>query len=97
MRAILILEQGHENMIIALAEMYNILFGTGARVLDWMTPSGHLALKAAEYGTAAEDKKGSTSCIITANPQCEDDALLVKEASDPVPTAGAPAMSDAHE
>eukprot|EP00959_Pyramimonas_sp_CCMP1952_P153802 3217717-Pyramimonas_sp.AAC.1 len=58
-------------------------------------PSGHLALKVDEYGTATEDK-GSMSATITANPQCEDDSLLVNGASDPEPTAGAPAVSDAH-
>eukprot|EP00959_Pyramimonas_sp_CCMP1952_P334259 7000296-Pyramimonas_sp.AAC.1 len=83
-------------MIIPGAEMYNILFGKGGRVLDLMkTPSGHLALKADEYGTATKDK-GSMSFTITANPQREDDPLLVKEASDPEPAAGTPAMSDAH-
>eukprot|EP00959_Pyramimonas_sp_CCMP1952_P178841 3738578-Pyramimonas_sp.AAC.1 len=42
------------------------------------TPSGHLALKADEYGTAVEDK-GSMSLTISANPQREDDPLLVEE------------------
>eukprot|EP00959_Pyramimonas_sp_CCMP1952_P067725 1413482-Pyramimonas_sp.AAC.1 len=36
------------------------------------------------------------SFTLTANPQWEDDPLLVKEASDPEPTGGAPARSDAH-
>eukprot|EP00959_Pyramimonas_sp_CCMP1952_P030507 639568-Pyramimonas_sp.AAC.1 len=36
------------------------------------------------------------SIAITANPQCEDGSLLVKEASDPEPTAGTPAVSDVH-
>eukprot|EP00959_Pyramimonas_sp_CCMP1952_P240614 5028638-Pyramimonas_sp.AAC.1 len=76
--------------------MYNLLVGKGARVLDLMkTPSGHLALKVDDYGAATEDK-GLMSFTITAKPQCEDDPLLVKEASDPEPAAGAPAMSDAH-
>eukprot|EP00959_Pyramimonas_sp_CCMP1952_P101572 2125083-Pyramimonas_sp.AAC.1 len=67
----------------------------GARVLDLMkTPSGHLALKVDEYGAATEDK-GSMSFTISASPQCEDDPLLVKEAYDPQPAAGAPAMIDA--
>eukprot|EP00959_Pyramimonas_sp_CCMP1952_P376239 7880764-Pyramimonas_sp.AAC.1 len=56
------------------------------------TPSGHLTLN---VGAASEDK-GSMSFTITADPQCEDDPLLVKEASDPEPAAGTPAMSDAH-
>eukprot|EP00959_Pyramimonas_sp_CCMP1952_P054202 1133857-Pyramimonas_sp.AAC.1 len=59
------------------------------------TPSGHLVLKADECGAAAEDK-GSMSFTSAANPQCEDDPLLAKEASDPEPTAGTPATSDAH-
>eukprot|EP00959_Pyramimonas_sp_CCMP1952_P022549 474150-Pyramimonas_sp.AAC.1 len=59
------------------------------------TPSGHLALKVDEYGTATEGK-GSVSFNITANPQCEDAPLLVKEAADTEPETGAPAMSDAH-
>eukprot|EP00959_Pyramimonas_sp_CCMP1952_P088740 1856790-Pyramimonas_sp.AAC.1 len=68
MRAILILEQGREKMTIPGAEMYMILLGKSARVLDLMkTPSGHLAFKADEYGTATEDK-GSMSFTITANP-----------------------------
>eukprot|EP00959_Pyramimonas_sp_CCMP1952_P347730 7283920-Pyramimonas_sp.AAC.1 len=36
------------------------------------------------------------SFTIATNPQCEDDPLVVKEASDPEPAAGAPAVSDAH-
>eukprot|EP00959_Pyramimonas_sp_CCMP1952_P386145 8093007-Pyramimonas_sp.AAC.1 len=36
------------------------------------------------------------SFTITSNPQCEDDPVLAKEASDPQPAAGAPAMSGAH-
>eukprot|EP00959_Pyramimonas_sp_CCMP1952_P283201 5919849-Pyramimonas_sp.AAC.1 len=76
MRTILILEQGHEKMIIPGAEMYRIPCGKDARVLDLMkTLSGHLALKAEEYGTPTEDK-ASMSFTITANPQCEDDPLL---------------------
>eukprot|EP00959_Pyramimonas_sp_CCMP1952_P441834 9249587-Pyramimonas_sp.AAC.1 len=63
--------------------MYKIIHGKGARVLDLMkTPSGHLALKVDEYGTATEDE-WSVSFTITANPPCEDDPLLVKEAPDP--------------
>eukprot|EP00959_Pyramimonas_sp_CCMP1952_P272918 5705116-Pyramimonas_sp.AAC.1 len=55
MRAILILEQGHEKMIIPGVEMYKVLLGEGCRALDLMkTPSGHLALKVDEYETAAE-------------------------------------------
>eukprot|EP00959_Pyramimonas_sp_CCMP1952_P304135 6365417-Pyramimonas_sp.AAC.1 len=96
MKMILILEQGHEEMITPGSEMYKRLSGKGARVLDLMkTPSGHLALKVDEYGAATEDK-GSMPFTITADPQCEDDPLLVKEASDPEPAAGIPAMSDAH-
>eukprot|EP00959_Pyramimonas_sp_CCMP1952_P035928 752297-Pyramimonas_sp.AAC.1 len=72
--------------------MYKLLLGKGARVLDLIkTPSAHLALQVDAYGTATEDKR-STSFTITANPQCENDPLLVKEASDPEPTAGTPAM-----
>eukprot|EP00959_Pyramimonas_sp_CCMP1952_P109346 2287229-Pyramimonas_sp.AAC.1 len=96
MRTILILEQGRETMIIPGSEMYKLLLGKGARVLDLMkTPPGHLALKVDEYGAAAEDKE-AVSFTITANPQREDDPLLVKEASDPDPVAGTPAASDAH-
>eukprot|EP00959_Pyramimonas_sp_CCMP1952_P296215 6196331-Pyramimonas_sp.AAC.1 len=51
------------------------------------TPSGHLALKADEYGAAAEDKR-SMSFTIAAHPQCEDALLLVKEAADTEPAAG---------
>eukprot|EP00959_Pyramimonas_sp_CCMP1952_P332618 6965170-Pyramimonas_sp.AAC.1 len=36
------------------------------------------------------------SFTIAANPHCEDDPLLVKEASDPEPAVGTPAMNDAH-
>eukprot|EP00959_Pyramimonas_sp_CCMP1952_P086202 1802957-Pyramimonas_sp.AAC.1 len=36
------------------------------------------------------------SFTITADPQCEEAPLLVKEAPDPEPTAGAPAVRDAH-
>eukprot|EP00959_Pyramimonas_sp_CCMP1952_P108013 2258367-Pyramimonas_sp.AAC.1 len=78
-------------MIIPGAAMYKLLLGKGARVLDLMkTPSGHRALKADEYGAAAEDQ-GSMSFAITAMPRFEDDPLLVKEASGPEPIAGAPA------
>eukprot|EP00959_Pyramimonas_sp_CCMP1952_P365712 7658927-Pyramimonas_sp.AAC.1 len=95
MGAFLILGQGREKMIIPGSEMCKLLLGKGARVLALMkTPSGHLALKVDGCGAAAEDK-GSMSFTITANPQCEDDPLLVKEASDPEPAAGTPAMSDA--
>eukprot|EP00959_Pyramimonas_sp_CCMP1952_P105985 2216171-Pyramimonas_sp.AAC.1 len=95
MGAILILEQGREKMIIPGSEMYKTLLGKGARVLDLMqTPFGHLALKVDEYGAATKDK-GSMSFTITAHPPCEDDPLLVKEASGPEPAAGAPAMSGA--
>eukprot|EP00959_Pyramimonas_sp_CCMP1952_P461050 9480943-Pyramimonas_sp.AAC.1 len=92
MGAILILEQGHEKMIIPGAEMYNILLGRGAGVFDLMkTPSGHLALKADENGAATEDQ-GSMSFIIAANPQRE----VFKETSDPEPIARTPAVNDAH-
>eukprot|EP00959_Pyramimonas_sp_CCMP1952_P036990 774134-Pyramimonas_sp.AAC.1 len=91
-RAILILEQGHEKTIIPGAEMHKTLLGKGARVFDLVkTPSGHLALKVDEYGTATEDEE-SMSLTITASPQCEDDPLLVKEAPGPEPAAGTPAM-----
>eukprot|EP00959_Pyramimonas_sp_CCMP1952_P423272 8866116-Pyramimonas_sp.AAC.1 len=87
---------GARKMIILGSETCKFLLGKGARVLDLMkTPSGHLAREVDEYGTAAKDK-GSMSCTITANPRCEDDPLLVKEASDPEPATGTPAMSDAH-
>eukprot|EP00959_Pyramimonas_sp_CCMP1952_P227029 4746737-Pyramimonas_sp.AAC.1 len=80
-------------MITPSSEIYKTLPGKGARVHDMMrTPSGHLALKVDEYGTATEDK-GSMSFTIAANPQCEDDPL--QEASDLEPAAGTPAMSDA--
>eukprot|EP00959_Pyramimonas_sp_CCMP1952_P083852 1753586-Pyramimonas_sp.AAC.1 len=83
-------------MIIPGSVMHNLLLGMGARVLDRMkTPPGHLALKVDEYGAATEDK-GSMPLTIPANPQCEDDPLLVEEASDPEPAAGAPARNDAH-
>eukprot|EP00959_Pyramimonas_sp_CCMP1952_P294121 6151709-Pyramimonas_sp.AAC.1 len=36
------------------------------------------------------------SLTITANPQCADAPSLVKEASDPEPLAGTPAVNDAH-
>eukprot|EP00959_Pyramimonas_sp_CCMP1952_P282865 5912920-Pyramimonas_sp.AAC.1 len=36
------------------------------------------------------------SFTITANPQCEGDPLLVKEASGPEPIAGTPVVNDAH-
>eukprot|EP00959_Pyramimonas_sp_CCMP1952_P128638 2690267-Pyramimonas_sp.AAC.1 len=95
-RTILILEQGREKMIIPGVEIYKVLLGKGARVLGLMkTPSGHLALKADEYETATEGQ-GSMSFTITANPQCEEAPLLVKEASDPEPTAGTPDVRDAH-
>eukprot|EP00959_Pyramimonas_sp_CCMP1952_P405267 8493877-Pyramimonas_sp.AAC.1 len=57
MRTILILEQGHEKMSILGSDMYKLLLGKGARVLDLMkTPPGHLTLKVDEYGSATEDK-----------------------------------------
>eukprot|EP00959_Pyramimonas_sp_CCMP1952_P423490 8870845-Pyramimonas_sp.AAC.1 len=57
------------------------------------TPSGHLALKVDECGTLTKDK-GPMSFTIAAKRQ--DDPLLVKEASDPEPSARTPAVSDAH-
>eukprot|EP00959_Pyramimonas_sp_CCMP1952_P428341 8971650-Pyramimonas_sp.AAC.1 len=55
MRAILIIEQGHENMVIPGTDMHGLLLGQGARVLDRMErPSGHLAIKVDEYGVATE-------------------------------------------
>eukprot|EP00959_Pyramimonas_sp_CCMP1952_P004343 91305-Pyramimonas_sp.AAC.1 len=96
MWAILTQEQGREKVIIPGSEMYKILFGKGARALDLTkTPAGHLALKVGECGAAAEDK-GSMSFTSAANPQCEDDPLLVRGVSDPEPAAGAPAVGDAH-
>eukprot|EP00959_Pyramimonas_sp_CCMP1952_P337615 7070049-Pyramimonas_sp.AAC.1 len=59
------------------------------------TPSGHLALKADEYEMATGDD-GSMSFTITANPQCEEAPLFVKEVSGPEPIAGTPAVHDAH-
>eukprot|EP00959_Pyramimonas_sp_CCMP1952_P301622 6310798-Pyramimonas_sp.AAC.1 len=44
----------------------------------------------------ATEDQGSMSFTITANPQCEEAPLLVKEVSDPEPIAGEPAVSDAH-
>eukprot|EP00959_Pyramimonas_sp_CCMP1952_P235890 4929813-Pyramimonas_sp.AAC.1 len=71
--------------------MYKVLRGRVSRALKLMkTPSGHLALKADECEMATEDQ-GSMSFTITANPQCEEAPLLVKEASDPEPIARAPA------
>eukprot|EP00959_Pyramimonas_sp_CCMP1952_P370806 7765947-Pyramimonas_sp.AAC.1 len=71
-RTILILEQGHDNMIIPGSEMYKLLLGKGVRVLDMMkTPSGHLAIKVDEYGAATEEK-GSMAVALAANPHCED-------------------------
>eukprot|EP00959_Pyramimonas_sp_CCMP1952_P010959 229529-Pyramimonas_sp.AAC.1 len=96
MRTIRILEQGRENIIIPGLEMHKVLFGKGARALDLMkTPSGHLALKADEYEMSTEDQ-GPMSFTITANPQREQAPLLVKEASDPEPIAGTPAVNDDH-
>eukprot|EP00959_Pyramimonas_sp_CCMP1952_P437035 9150614-Pyramimonas_sp.AAC.1 len=96
MRTILILEQGRGKMIIPGVEMHKVPLGKGAGELDLMkTLPGHLALKADEYETATEDQ-GSMSFTITANPQREEAPLLVKEASDPEPNAGAPAVRDAH-
>eukprot|EP00959_Pyramimonas_sp_CCMP1952_P418684 8770892-Pyramimonas_sp.AAC.1 len=58
MGAILILEQGREQMVIPGTDMYKLLLGKDARVSDSMkTPSGHLALKVEEDGAATEDKK----------------------------------------
>eukprot|EP00959_Pyramimonas_sp_CCMP1952_P389330 8158034-Pyramimonas_sp.AAC.1 len=72
MRAILILEHGHEQMIISDSEMHKLLHGKGARVLDLMkTPSGHLAIEVDECGVAAEDR-GPMAFSIAANPHCED-------------------------
>eukprot|EP00959_Pyramimonas_sp_CCMP1952_P335252 7019844-Pyramimonas_sp.AAC.2 len=76
-------------------EMYRVLFGKGARALDLMkTPSGHLALKADECETATENQ-GSMSFTITANNQCEEAPLLVKEAPDPEPIARTSVARDA--
>eukprot|EP00959_Pyramimonas_sp_CCMP1952_P063562 1328344-Pyramimonas_sp.AAC.1 len=61
MRAVLILEQGHEKMIIPGSEKHRLLLGKGARVLDLMkTPSGHLAIDRRAWGRATEDN-GSTA------------------------------------
>eukprot|EP00959_Pyramimonas_sp_CCMP1952_P431909 9045409-Pyramimonas_sp.AAC.1 len=93
MRTILVVEQGHEKMIIPGSEMHELLLGKGARVLDLMkTPSGHLAIKVDEYGVAAEDN-GSMAFTATANPHCEGAPLLVKEAAGAEPTAVQPASS----
>eukprot|EP00959_Pyramimonas_sp_CCMP1952_P395533 8287828-Pyramimonas_sp.AAC.2 len=55
MGTILILKQGHEKMIIPGSEMYRLLLGKGARVLDLLkTPSGHLAIKVDEDRVATE-------------------------------------------
>eukprot|EP00959_Pyramimonas_sp_CCMP1952_P215747 4512696-Pyramimonas_sp.AAC.1 len=76
--------------------MHKVLLGKGAWALDLVqTLSGHLALKADEYEMATQDQ-GSMSFTIAANPQREEAPLLVKEASDPEPIAGAPAVHDAH-
>eukprot|EP00959_Pyramimonas_sp_CCMP1952_P098602 2061191-Pyramimonas_sp.AAC.1 len=62
-------------MIIPGVEMYKVLLGKGARVLDMMkTPSGHLALKADECEMATEDQ-GPMSLTIAANPQREEAPL----------------------
>eukprot|EP00959_Pyramimonas_sp_CCMP1952_P265465 5550895-Pyramimonas_sp.AAC.1 len=95
MRAVLILEQGHEKVIIPGSEMYRLFLGKGARVCNLMkTPSGHWATQVDEYGVATEDN-GSTAFTVTANPLCEDTPLLVKEVADVEPTAGQPASSSA--
>eukprot|EP00959_Pyramimonas_sp_CCMP1952_P341947 7163133-Pyramimonas_sp.AAC.1 len=76
--------------------MYNVLLGKGARALRLMkTLSGHLVPKADECETATGGQ-GPMFFATTANPQCEEAPLLAKEASDPGPTAGAPAVRDAH-
>eukprot|EP00959_Pyramimonas_sp_CCMP1952_P252940 5283956-Pyramimonas_sp.AAC.1 len=104
MGIILILEQGREEIIISSSDVYELLLGKGARVLDLMkTPSGHLALKVDECGAAAEYKRSMSFCL-TANPHWEDAPLLVKEAAGAEPAAGqaalcnagTPALSDAH-
>eukprot|EP00959_Pyramimonas_sp_CCMP1952_P436487 9140026-Pyramimonas_sp.AAC.1 len=96
MMTILILEQGHANLNMPGSEMRKLLLGKGAGVLGQMkTSSGHVALKVDEYGATTEDT-GSMSFTIADNPQCEDDPLLVKEASGPEPAVVTPAMSDAH-
>eukprot|EP00959_Pyramimonas_sp_CCMP1952_P247390 5171341-Pyramimonas_sp.AAC.1 len=95
MRAILILEQGHEKMIIPGTDMCRLLLGKGARVLDLAkTPPGHLAVKVDEYGVATE-ANGSTAFTVTVNLQCEETPVLIKEAPDVEPTVGQPAPSDA--
>eukprot|EP00959_Pyramimonas_sp_CCMP1952_P152318 3186712-Pyramimonas_sp.AAC.1 len=75
-------------MAIPGSDMHELLLGKGAGALDSMkTPSGHLALKVDEFGTATEDKR-SMSVIIAADPRCEDAPLLVEEAADAEPVAG---------
>eukprot|EP00959_Pyramimonas_sp_CCMP1952_P034342 719816-Pyramimonas_sp.AAC.1 len=82
-------------MIIPGAEIYKVLLGRGARIFDRMkTPPGRLALKADEHEMATEDQ-GLMSFTTAANPQREEAPLLVAEASDPEPIAGAPAVNDA--
>eukprot|EP00959_Pyramimonas_sp_CCMP1952_P346110 7249168-Pyramimonas_sp.AAC.1 len=79
-------------MAIPGSDMYKLLLGKGAGVVDLMdTPSGHLALKVDEYGAAAEDRR-SMSFTSAARPHCEDTPLLVKEADDAEPVAGQPAL-----
>eukprot|EP00959_Pyramimonas_sp_CCMP1952_P002752 56885-Pyramimonas_sp.AAC.1 len=82
-------------MIIPGTDMHGLFFGRGATVLHLMkTPSLHLAIKVDEYGDATE-ANGSTASTVTANPQCEEMPMLVKEVADAEPNAGQPASSNA--
>eukprot|EP00959_Pyramimonas_sp_CCMP1952_P304998 6383180-Pyramimonas_sp.AAC.1 len=55
MRAALILEQGHEKIVIPGTDMHRLSLGKGARALDLIkAPSGHLAIKVDECGVTAE-------------------------------------------
>eukprot|EP00959_Pyramimonas_sp_CCMP1952_P412971 8653869-Pyramimonas_sp.AAC.1 len=50
MRAILVLEKGNQHMAIPGTDMYRLVLGKGARVIDIVkTPSGHLAIKVDGY------------------------------------------------
>eukprot|EP00959_Pyramimonas_sp_CCMP1952_P282005 5894172-Pyramimonas_sp.AAC.1 len=56
------------------------------------TPPGRPAFMVDEYGVATE-ASGSTALTLTANPQCEEMPMLVKEVADAEPTAEQPASS----
>eukprot|EP00959_Pyramimonas_sp_CCMP1952_P412232 8638230-Pyramimonas_sp.AAC.1 len=77
-------------MTIPGMDMYRLLLGTGARVVDPVkTPSGHLAIKVDEHDVATE-VDGATAFTIPSPLR-----HVIEDTVDAEPTAGQPASSSA--